>query len=243
MPPARPGPEPIKVPRRPVSWTETWRIIASRYPPINLFERLSDKPAVWETLIELEELTNPRLRDELGRIHLVPPERRVTGPHASWVMAPFTHINVLGSRFSDGSYGIYYAARRLQTAIRETAHHFARFASDSNDPPRREDMRVLLGSIDRVLDDVDALADPMKARILDPGSYDASRAFGAERRAQGSDGLVYASVRDVGGECIAAFWPDVVSIPVQERHLQYQWDGKAVTRYFDYKAEGWFTLR
>jgi hypothetical protein len=47
-------------------------------------------------------------------------------------MAPFTHINVLGSRFSDGTYGVYYAAARLDTAIRETIHHFSKFASDSD---------------------------------------------------------------------------------------------------------------
>src|SRR6516162_8514382 len=96
MPPEDRGPS-IQVCQ--VEWQQTWRIIASRYPPINLFERVSPNPAVWEALIELEQLTNPRLRDEVGQINLVPPERRVTGTNASWVMAPFTHINVLGTRF------------------------------------------------------------------------------------------------------------------------------------------------
>ncbi len=54
-------------------------------------------------------LVNPRLRNEAGAIHLVPPEERVTGPGATWVMAPFTHFNPNGSRFSDGTYGVYYA--------------------------------------------------------------------------------------------------------------------------------------
>jgi hypothetical protein len=102
-------------------WRQAWRVIASRYPPIALFERVSDNPAVWDVLIELEQATNPRVRDEAGEIALVPPERRVSGPNASWVMAPFTHINRNGSRFSDGSYGVYYAARSLQTAIRKPA--------------------------------------------------------------------------------------------------------------------------
>jgi hypothetical protein len=166
---------------RQVEWQQTWRIIASRFPPINLFERVSPNPEVWEALIELEQLTNPRLRDEVGQINLVPPERRVAGPNASWVMAPFTHVNVLGSRFSNGTYGIYYAADQLETAIRETVHHFSRFASDSNDPPRREDMRVLLGSINRELDDVSSLDSGVKAAILDRNSYEASRPFGLER--------------------------------------------------------------
>jgi RES domain-containing protein len=230
------------VSKRQVSWSEAWRIIASRFPPINLFERVSDNPAVWDALIELEQLTNPRLRDEIGEINLVPPERRVSGPNASWVMAPFTHINILGSRFSDGTYGVYYAAQHLETAIRETVHHFARFALDSNDPPRREDMRVLLGSINCDLHDVIALDDATKSAVLNPNSYAISRSFGREQRDGGSDGLVYPSVRHQGGNCIAVFWPDVVSIPIQERHLKYEWDGKKVGRYFDFKTGTWISL-
>jgi hypothetical protein len=122
------------------------------------------------------------LRDEVGEIRLVPPARRAAGPNASWVMAPFTHVNVLGSRFSDGTYGIYYAARHLETAIRETIHHFARFAPDANDPPRREDMRVLLGSIDRDLHDVSTLDDTVRVTILDKDFYTVSRLFGRDRR-------------------------------------------------------------
>ncbi|MBR2121125.1 MAG: RES family NAD+ phosphorylase [Afipia sp.] len=222
-----------------VRWREAWRIIASRYPPIALFERVSDDPAVWDVLIELEQATNPRMRDEAGEIALVPPERRVTGPNASWVMAPFTHVNRNGSRFSDGSYGVYYAARSLQTAVKETGYHFARFAADSNDPPRREDMRVLLGHINATLHDVAKLNDRAKRLILDSKSYAYSRPFALKLRDGGSDGIVYPSLRDEGGLCIAAFWPDVAGVPMQERHLQYEWDGRRFSRWFDYKEERW----
>src|SRR5216684_8774963 len=154
MPPAHLGPE---IATTPVDWRHAWRIIASRYPPIDLFERVSANPAVWDALIELEAATNPRLREEAGEISLVPPERRIGGPNASWVMAPFTHLNPRGSRFSDGTWGVYYAASRIETAIAETVYHFARFASDASDPPRREDMRVLVGPVRSTLHDVDTL--------------------------------------------------------------------------------------
>ena len=73
MPPARRGRD-IATAR--VDWPQAWRIIASRYPPIHLFERVSANPAVWDALIALESATNPRLRDEIGEISLVAPERR-----------------------------------------------------------------------------------------------------------------------------------------------------------------------
>ena len=153
-----------------ICWPQAWRIVASRYPPIFLFERLTPDPAVWEALIALEQLTNPRVRDEVGDIALVPPAERVAGPGASYVMASFTHVNPKGSRFSDGSYGVYYAASELKTAIAETVFHFKSFARDSADPPRMEDMRVLLGAIDEDFEDVATLAEPQRSQILDPNS-------------------------------------------------------------------------
>jgi hypothetical protein len=244
MPPEPPGPEVSSSDgkTRLVQWPNAWRIIATRYPPIDLFERVSDNPAVWDALIALEQITNPRLRDELGEISLVPPEKRVAGANASWVMAPFTHINKRGSRFSDGTFGVYYAAEHLETAIRETAYHFARFAEDASDPPRREDMRVLLGAVDRTFHDISQLDEDLKSKLLSATSYAASQPYARARRDKGCEGFVYPSVRHNGGQCIAAFWPNTVGIPIQERHLQYEWDGRKMTRYFDYITNTWKAL-
>ena len=140
-----------------VEWPQAWRVIASRYPPINLFERLTADTAVWDALIALEQLTNPRVRDEVGDIALVPLDERLSGPGASYVMAAFTHVNPKGSRFSDGSFGVYYAAAALETAIVETVFHFEAFARDSADPPRSEDFRVLAGAVTAEFEDVAAL--------------------------------------------------------------------------------------
>src|SRR5512147_2347004 len=40
-----------------VRWQPAFRIVPSRYPPIDLFERIAP-PGEWEALIELESLTN-----------------------------------------------------------------------------------------------------------------------------------------------------------------------------------------
>jgi hypothetical protein len=230
------------MPMRRVRWRQAWRIIASRYPPIALFERLTQDPAVWEALIALEQLTNPRVRDELGEIALVPAEERVSGPGASYVMAAFTHRNPKGSRFSDGSYGVYYAAHELETAIAETVFHFEAFARDCGDAPRSEDMRVLVGRIDAELEDAGKLPEPERGRILDPASYQASRPWAAALREAGSGGVVYPSVRRAGGECVGIFRPRLVTPPTQERHLQYRWDGARVDRYFDYLEDRWIAI-
>lgn len=225
--------------QRSVRWSRATRIIASRYPPIDLFERVSSDPQVWEALFAAEARVNPRLRDSVGEIHLVAPAERVTGPGASYVMACFTHLNPLGSRFATARAGAYYAGREFETALRETAYHFARFAADSDDPPRYETMRVLVGKIDVRFHDVASLPESERKAILDPSAYGASQAFADKLRDAESNGVVYPSVRNVGGQCIAAFRPKAVGIPVQTKHLQYHWDGKRLARYFDHSDDTW----
>ena len=224
---------------RRIDWPFAWRIIASRYPPIALFERLTADPAVWEALIALEQLTNPRVRDEIGEIALVAPDQRVSGPGAGYVMASFTHLNPKGSRFSDGTYGVYYAASGIETAVAETVFHFEEFARDSGDPPRMEDMRVLVSAIAAEFEDVHALDAPFRARVLDPVSYIAAREYARGLRDAGANGVVYASVRRPAGECVGAFRPRAVGLPRQERHLKYRWNGQRIDRYFDYSTEAW----
>jgi hypothetical protein len=239
MPRAAPGRN-LEPPLRRLRWPAAHRILPSRYPPIQLFERLTDDPAEWETLAEIESLTNPRIRDQIGEIRLVPLEERVSGPGASWVMASFTHLNPRGSRFSDGSYGVYYAAHELATAIKETVFHLNRFYAATADPPHAEDMRVLAGRIDARFHDL--RGDPQWRPYLDQDDYAASRKLGRRLRAQGSNGVVYPSVRRRGGQCLGAFRPKAVGIPAQGRHLQYYWDGQRISRYFDYGEERWVDL-
>ena len=225
-----------------IDWPQAWRIIASRYPPINLFERLTADAAVWDALMALEQLTNPRVRDEVGDIALVPPDERVSGPGASYVMAAFTHLNPKGSRFSPGTFGVYYAAAELETAVAETVFHFEAFARDSADPPRSEDMRVLLGTMSADFEDVATLLTEQRHALLDPASYAASQAYAKRLKASGANGVAYPSVRHAGGQCVGAFRPRAVAIPHQERHLKYRWNGERVDRYFDYARDQWIGL-
>lgn len=242
MPRVRPGHRARSPRTRRVRWKQAWRIIASRYPPIGVFERATRDAAAQQALIALEQLTNPRLRNEAGQIALVPPDRAVFGAGASYVMASFTHVNPRGSRFSDGAYGLYYCAESLETAVAETVHHFRMFARDSHDPERFEDMRVLVGTVDHEFHDVATVSKQRLASIMDSNSYVDSRPFGAELRTGDSSGVVYPSARRSGGECVGAFWPDVVGVPAQERHLKYHWDGERVGRYFDYSKDQWIPI-
>lgn len=220
-----------------VAWRRSYRIIAARYPPVALFERIAD-PADWEALLEIESLTNDRLRDAVGDIRLVPPAERVSGPGAGWVMGAFTHIG-WPSRFSDGAYGVYYAAHTRACAVAETAYHTGRFLAASGEASCEVDMRVLVGGIAARLHDVRGAAARYRA-LYDPDDYGAAQALGRALHAAGSWGIVYRSVRLAGGTCAAAFRPRAVRpLPRGDAHLLYHWDGARITRYFDYARDRW----
>jgi hypothetical protein len=214
----------VTVPVRRVIWPRSVRIIRSIYPPIDLFEDIAD-PADWEALASAEAKFNPRIRDSIGDLAKVPLARRISGPGASWTMAPFVHCSPLRpGRFTDGTFGLYYAGDSTEVAIAETIHHHTRTMLATAEPPGwTSQFRELIGSIDADLDDISGMDD-----LLDPDNYATSQVFGAERRAAGSNGIFWPSVRYAGGKCIAAFWPDVVQIPTQGAHFAYHWNGSAV---------------
>jgi hypothetical protein len=217
-----------------VEWKPSWRIIPSRFPPIHLFERVAD-PEDWETLIEVESLTNPRLRQEAGDISLVPVEERISGPGASVIMAAFTHLNPAGSRFTDGTYGVFYTSPNLETAIAETKYHRERFMRQTNEEPIHLDMRVYLTDLDAELHDIRG-QQAEHALVYHPENYAAAQHLARTLRTAGSNGIVYSSVRREDSECAAVFRPPVLSNCRQERHLSYVWDGTKIRDVYEKRA-------
>jgi hypothetical protein len=220
----------MTIPLRRVTWRPCWRIIPSRFPPIQLFERVAN-PEDLEAVLALESLTNDRVREEVGTLHLVPLQDRITGRGTGYIMAAFTHLNPAGSRFSDGTYGVFYAARILDTAIVETRYHREEFMRATAEPPMELDMRVLLADVQQRLHDIRGMREALPA-IYAVGDYTASQALGRQLRAQQSWGIVYDSVRHSGGECVGVFRPPAVRNCRQERHLCYVWDGERISRVY-----------
>lgn len=216
-----------------IYWPGAVRIIRSIHPPIDLFEDIAD-PADWPLLVAAEQKTNPRLAETIGNLDLVPPARRVAGPGASWLMAPFTHVSTdRPSRFSDGRYGVLYAGDRFEVALFETIHHHARFmAATAQKPGWTSQFREIVLDISARLSDL--RAQPIVPRgPLDPDDYTISQALAVRLRRAGSDGLAYPSVRASEGDAVALFYPDLAANARQGRHLDYHWDGRRIDYYRD----------
>ena len=214
-------------------WQRQYRIIATQYPPIDLFERLdipqSKKLALWA----LQARINPRLLQETGDLALVRPQDAVSGPNASIVMAAFTHIG-FPSRFTDGSLGIYYASHQLETAIRETVFHRERDAQERRLHAQEFDMRAYVGKVQQAFYDV-RVAGYENLHAPEINNYPLSQAFTRELLHHDPDawGIVFRSVRHSGGECIAALRPPAVSLPISGPHLTYVWNGRQITSVYE----------
>lgn len=215
-----------------ISWRYQYRIVASRFPPIDVFESVADPDelaAVWA----IESLTNDRLRAEAGELYRVGPADWITGPGSSPLMAAFTHIGT-PARFNDATFGVYYAANRIKTAVRETCFHREQFLRYTREPPMTLDQRVYRGRVAKPL--LDVRDQSHYAALHDPDDYATSQRFATPLRTKRHWGLVYRSVRDPGGQCIAAFRPPAVTRPIQHKHLAYDWDGEHITDVYEKRA-------
>lgn len=219
------------IPVNTISWRPSYRLIPSRYPTVGLYDRVAD-PADLEVVFAIETLTNPRIRDQIGQLQLVLPDERVSGAGSTMVMAAFTHLNPEGSRFSDGSYGVYYAAQSLETAVAEVSHHRAVFLGRTAEPAIDIDLRVISARLDAELHDLREPGERASA-LLDPDRYEEPQALGRQLRQAGSWGVVFPSVRHDGGFCVGVFRPKALRHARSGAHIALHWDGARITHWYE----------
>ncbi|MFO1388114.1 RES family NAD+ phosphorylase [Cellvibrio sp.] len=205
-----------------------YRLIPSKYPPRSLFDDVANHDE-FEILFAIQELTNPRIRNELGNLNRVPAEQRPYGIRGcNYALGPFVHLNPAGSRFSNGDFGVYYAAEDVQTAIAETRHHqqiyFSGVVGLKFD---RLTMRCLKTQFTAGLHDI--RGDEFKNEnwyLKD--DYTAGQQLGSLIKREGMDGLAYLSVRLENKTCYALFSPILIKDVVQTTHYEYIWDGEKI---------------
>ena len=134
-----------------------------------------------------------------------------------------TAVAPMGSRFSDGSFRPVYAAFEQRTCLAEVVHHWSRTFLAAGCPagmPLRTLMLSLGGDGERFLDVRTGRPD-----LHDPDAYAVSQRFGLEAYLAGEDGILYRSVRDPEGTCVAVIRPAAAG-PLQEHgELRLLWLG------------------
>lgn len=220
---------PAAPPTSRIRWTGASRLIPSRYPSVGLFDAVSS-PDDLDAILELEAWTNDRISAQLGILHCVPREEWLTGqPMASVVMAAFCHPRPGGARFSTSTRGAWYAARTLETALAESVHHRTRELAEVGHFDTRVQMRLYHADLAAAFHDLRGQR-RRYAACYDPDSYAASQRLGRELLDDGSNGIVYESVRHAGGESVACFRPRLVTKVRVVAHYEYRWEGAPAPR-------------
>jgi len=153
------------------------------------------------------------------------------------ILYPFVRLGKYGSRFSDGSYGVFYAAFERRTAIAETVYHRSRLLAESSAPPALIPISAYAVRIAGAFDDIRGARDAFAA-VYSKDDYYASQRFGQQRRNDGSSGIAYTSVRIARGECIGIFRPRTIRSCTLAKRLRYEWDGARIARVYVLAVSG-----
>lgn len=162
-----------------------------------------------------------------GDVAELEPVESLTGAGSDLILRAF----LLGekSRFSAGRHGVYYAARSRATAIAETRHHREEFLRSTGHPPILLQMQTVVARLEGELHDIRGLKSKRPA-LYSKTSYFAGQELAEELVKEGSNGIVYDSVRHEGGQCAAVFRPDALSNCRKAERLIYEWDGTRIIR-------------
>jgi hypothetical protein len=195
----------------------SFRLIASRFPPIGLFDTVATA-ADLASVMELAGWTNDRLVAE--RVARLPRDQWVHGrPNSSIVMAAFLHVPPGGNRFNGSDLGAWYAAASIPTAAAEVAHHLRREAVATAQPVMRRQYRAYQARLDGAFLDIRG-EHASRPAAYDRASYAASQIFGEAARSAGHTGIVWDSVRHRGGICAVSFRPTAILDIVQTDHFE-----------------------
>lgn len=191
---------------------------------VSVYDRIADARN-FQAILEIEALTNPRLREEAGDYRKIRPQDAVAGPGSTPIMASFAYSG--SSRFTDGSYGVYYAAHEEETAVAESRHWTQAFLAATREPSIDVDKRMYLARVRGSYDDLRGRS--KRSRVYDPDSYAYSQTYARDLyRRNAVDGIVYNSVRRDGGQCVCVFRPRLITDCRIGAYLQFRWDGTRI---------------
>lgn len=194
-----------------------YRNFASLRRSRNLFHRIADDATDVDAAINAEMRTRDRRQPAL--IHR---------PFERWygvIGFPFDHRRWGASRFTDGSFGIWYGSRSVETTVAETAHHFAAEliarGQHRHDRPIIRERCVMTAYVDALLFNLCGKQAEFPALVA-TDSYDFTQHVGRAVHDGHHPGLLAPSARRDGGVNVDVFSPDYLSNPRDYCYLTYR---------------------
>ncbi|NOZ54899.1 MAG: RES family NAD+ phosphorylase [Gammaproteobacteria bacterium] len=203
------------------------RNIVSLRESQHMYDDLSDSPVGWQAAIDLELATKPHTYMSNQAIIDRPFEEAV---YDEAINHPFGKWSK--TRFSDGSYGVWYGADSLETSIYETVYHWRTKLLEDAEWHTIDGIIIerkiylvrcdagLLNFIPK-LETFPVLVDPSVA------CYHLTHRIGSRIHHDGHPGLISRSAR-CEGNIYAIFKPQVLSNPRHCCYLTYRIEGNSV---------------
>lgn len=188
----------------------------------DLFDDLTDEPAGWLLAQKVEDEVKPPPYSSRKPIIDRPFE------DAQWFNAidwPFKHWQT--SRFSDGSFGVWYGSESVETTVYESTYHWYRgLLSDAGFEQMAvvSERKVYWVACNAALLDFRQVV-AQEPDLLHPSDYTFCQTVGSRIHREGHPGLLTQSVRRPAGENLAIFNPAVLSNPRHNCQLTYRLEG------------------
>ncbi len=204
-----------------------FRLIPSRFPPVELYERLGDD-GVQAAAKASEALTNPRLisAERLGAVTGGGP---ASPKMQNWNHAPFAYKNPQGSHLLGSAFGVLELLKDKRDAIAHALLRRERFLAATAERPTMLDMRLLITPVDGLFDDLTG---------LDPGMEpEARRSIGQTLVEEGSVGAITLRPELPGARFLSVFDGVVLGPTVQGAHYRFVWDGARIKSVYDFESK------
>lgn len=192
----------------------------------DLFDDLTDSPEEWVLAQQVENEVKPPLYQSHTPVIHRPFE------DAEWFNAitwPFKNWQT--SRFSDGSFGVWYGCDSVEATVFESAYHwYWGFLSDAGFEKDSVIVERKLYSVtcDAALLDFRPLVHKQYPDLIHKTDYTFTQSIGTRIHREGHPGLLTASARYQGGENYVVFNPDVLSNPRHHCQLSYRLEGQHI---------------
>jgi hypothetical protein len=195
----------------------THRLIPAKYSETgSVLEALPLPSDALSDLSELDAATNERIQAERAGNPAIGPGELLFGvPQAHIVNAAFCHPGPHGGRFNTSSRGAWYAGVELETSCAEVAFHRRRLLEETHfSGEQAYDYQDFLADFSG---EYHRLDEAEQKSCLEPEPipqcYASGQALAEALLHQGAQGIVYSSVRNPGGTCIACFRPALIFHP------------------------------
>jgi hypothetical protein len=180
-------------------------------------------------LAEIEGATSNRLLAQMRGAGEVQSYELVYGvPHAVFINASFAYAKPREpNRYNGANRGAWYAATEIETSLAEVRHHLTEMLAATGVYEAVVEYAELHASFAGEFLDLRQHRDHASLNPDKALGYPAGNALADAARAKGLNGIIYPSVRNPGGTCIAALFPHAVQSVAQGDVYRMTWSGKA----------------